>query len=58
MINSFQMIAVSPTHEAPKEQFYDFNSARFFMDEKIVKLLNATHSNAVAASAGGSAQGK
>jgi hypothetical protein len=42
IINSFQMIAVSPSHDPPKEQFYDFNSSRFFMDEKVVKLLNAT----------------
>ena len=31
-INSMDMIAVVPGHEPPTEDFYDLNSARFFLE--------------------------
>lgn len=36
-INSFNMIAVVPGHDAPKEVFYDLNSTRFFIDASRLK---------------------
>jgi hypothetical protein len=33
-VNSMDMIAVVPGHEAPKDEFYLFRDHRFFMDEK------------------------
>ncbi len=31
-INSYDMIAIIPGHEPPKETFYELSSNRFFMD--------------------------
>jgi hypothetical protein len=38
LINTYDMIAVVAGHEAPKEEFYDLHSNRFFMDQVTFKF--------------------
>lgn len=32
IINSLQMMAIVPGHDAPRDDYYDINSARFFLE--------------------------
>ena len=32
IVNSLEMIAIVSGHESPKDDYYDFNSSKFFMD--------------------------
>ena len=45
IINSYDMITVVAGHEPPRgEEFYDFVSSRFFMDQITFKLVNGSNS--------------
>ncbi len=32
IVNSLEMVVIVPGHDAPKEEFYDLNSSKFYLD--------------------------
>ena len=40
VINSYDMVAVVPGHDAPKDEYYDLVQNRFYMDQIKFKFVN------------------